>query len=59
VPTAAYAAIKEGLAYTACRDLAGSLERQAQLQAWLAETHDHRAATPPCARKKQPAYLGR
>jgi 2-(1,2-epoxy-1,2-dihydrophenyl)acetyl-CoA isomerase len=58
-PTAAYAAIKEGMAYAATHDLADSLEKEAQLQASLAETHDHRAATLAFLRKEQPSYLGR
>ncbi len=58
-PTAAYAATKEGHAYAATHDLVDSLEREARLQAWLAEAHDHRAATPAFVRREQPAYLGR
>ncbi len=58
-PTAAYAAIKEGLAYAATHDLADSLEKEAQLQASLAQTRDHRAATFAFLRKEQPVYEGR
>jgi 2-(1,2-epoxy-1,2-dihydrophenyl)acetyl-CoA isomerase len=58
-PTAAYAAIKEGLAYAATHDLADALEKEAQLQASLAQTHDHPAATLAFLRKEQPSYLGR
>ena len=43
----------------AAQDLADSLEKEAQQQAWLAETHDHRTATLAFVRKGQPAYLGR
>jgi 2-(1,2-epoxy-1,2-dihydrophenyl)acetyl-CoA isomerase len=57
-PTAAYAAIKEGLAYAATHDLADSLEMEAQLQARLAQTHDHAAATQAFLRKQPPAYQG-
>lgn len=58
-PTAAYAAIKEGLAYAAAHDLADSLEKEAQSQASLLTTRDHRAATHAFLHKEQPTYLGR
>ena len=58
-PTAAYAAIKDALAYAAVHGLADSLEHEAQLQASLAETRDHRAATLAFLNKEHPTYLGR
>lgn len=58
-PTAAYAAIKEGLAYASTHDLADSLEKEAQLQARLADTEDHRVATMAFVRREKPTYLGR
>ncbi len=58
-PTAAYAAIKEGLAFAASHDLAESLEMEAQLQAALARTDDHTAATMAFVRKQPPTYVGR
>jgi len=58
-PTAAYAAIKEGLAYAATHDLADSLDKEAQLQDALGRTQDHRAATVAFVRKEQPVFQGR
>ncbi|HEY7016414.1 MAG TPA: enoyl-CoA hydratase-related protein [Streptosporangiaceae bacterium] len=58
-PTAAYGAIKEGLAYAATHGLADSLEKEAQLQDALGTTQDHRAATIAFVRKEQPVYQGR
>jgi len=57
-PTAAYAAIKEGLAFAATHDLAESLEKEAQLQARLAQTSDHAAATMAFVRKQPPSFQG-
>jgi 2-(1,2-epoxy-1,2-dihydrophenyl)acetyl-CoA isomerase len=57
-PTAAYAAIKEGLAFAATHDLAESLEMEAQLQARLAQTRDHAAATQAFLGKQPPSYQG-
>lgn len=39
--------------------LADSLEKEAQLQAELGRTQDHRAATVAFVNKQQPAYRGR
>lgn len=58
-PTAAYAAIKESLAYAATHSLPESLEKEAQLQAPLAQTRDHRTATRAFLRKEQPTFEGR
>jgi 2-(1,2-epoxy-1,2-dihydrophenyl)acetyl-CoA isomerase len=58
-PTAAYAAIKEALAFAATHSLAESLEMEAELQARLAQTDDHAAATLAFVRKQPPTYLGR
>ncbi len=58
-PTAAYAAIKEGLAFAATHSLAESLEMEAELQARLAQTDDHAAATRAFVHKQPPVYLGR
>jgi len=57
-PTAAYAAIKEAVAYAASHDLAGALEKEAELQARLGRTADHRAATEAFVRKEKPRYQG-
>ncbi len=58
-PTAAYAGIKEALAFAATHTLAESLEKEAELQAWLGKTRDHRAATEAFVSKQQPVYEGR
>jgi 2-(1,2-epoxy-1,2-dihydrophenyl)acetyl-CoA isomerase len=58
-PTAAYAAIKESLLYAAEHGLGDSLEKEAELQAKLGQTHDHRAATAAFLNKAQPVYEGR
>jgi 2-(1,2-epoxy-1,2-dihydrophenyl)acetyl-CoA isomerase len=58
-PTAAYAAIKQSLVFAASHGLAESLEMEAQLQAELSRTQDHRAATLAFVNKQQPAYQGR
>jgi 2-(1,2-epoxy-1,2-dihydrophenyl)acetyl-CoA isomerase len=57
-PTAAYAAIKEALAFAATHTLAESLEKEAELQAWLGKTADHRAATEAFVNKQKPVYEG-
>jgi 2-(1,2-epoxy-1,2-dihydrophenyl)acetyl-CoA isomerase len=57
-PTAAYAAIKEQLRYSASHGLAESLEREAQLQNELGRSADHRAATAAFVRKERPAFEG-
>ena len=54
-PTAAYAAIKEALLYSATHGLPESLEEEAELQNRLGKTADHRAATEAFVRKKSPA----
>ncbi|HLQ56586.1 MAG TPA: enoyl-CoA hydratase-related protein, partial [Streptosporangiaceae bacterium] len=58
-PTAAYAAIKQSLAFAAAHGLADSLEMEAQLQAELGRTADHRAATMAFVHKQEPVYQGR
>jgi 2-(1,2-epoxy-1,2-dihydrophenyl)acetyl-CoA isomerase len=58
-PTAAYAAIKEALAFAATHTLPESLEKEAELQAWLGKTADHRAATEAFVAKRQPVFEGR
>ncbi|MEP7023894.1 MAG: enoyl-CoA hydratase-related protein [Actinomycetota bacterium] len=57
-PTAAYAAIKESLAYSASHPLPESLEREAELQAGLGATDDHRGATQAFLRKEAPVFGG-
>jgi 2-(1,2-epoxy-1,2-dihydrophenyl)acetyl-CoA isomerase len=58
-PTAAYAAIKESLCYSATHGLAESLEKEAQLQAAAGRTADHLAATLAFTRKEEPRFTGR
>lgn len=58
-PTAAYAAIKDALAFAATHTLAESLEKEADLQSALSQTADHRAATLAFVNKEQPVYQGR
>ncbi|HEY7920088.1 MAG TPA: enoyl-CoA hydratase-related protein [Streptosporangiaceae bacterium] len=58
-PTAAYAGIKEQLNYAAAHGLAEALDREAEVQAALGRTADHRAATLAFTRKDVPSFLGR
>jgi len=58
-PTAAYAAIKEALAFSATADLAAALEREAQLQSRCGATADHRSATTAFVAKQRPVFTGR
>jgi 2-(1,2-epoxy-1,2-dihydrophenyl)acetyl-CoA isomerase len=58
-PTMAYAAIKQSLYYASTHDLAKSLEKEAELQTSLGNTHDHRSATQAFVAKEAPIYLGR
>ena len=57
-PTAAYAAIKEALLYSATHGLPESLEEEAELQNRLGKTADHRAATDAFTHKQKPRYQG-
>ena len=58
-PTAAYAGIKEQLDYAAGHGLGEALDKEAEIQAALGRTEDHRAATLAFTRKQEPRYLGR
>jgi 2-(1,2-epoxy-1,2-dihydrophenyl)acetyl-CoA isomerase len=58
-PTAAYAAIKDELAYASTAGLAAALEREAQLQAGCGRTQDHRSATAAFVARQQPVFTGR
>jgi 2-(1,2-epoxy-1,2-dihydrophenyl)acetyl-CoA isomerase len=58
-PTAAYAAIKEQLLYSAAHPLAAALEREGELQNALGNSRDHREATASFLRKEQPVFRGR
>jgi 2-(1,2-epoxy-1,2-dihydrophenyl)acetyl-CoA isomerase len=57
-PTAAYAAIKESLAYAQDATLEQALEKEAELQAKAGASRDHQAATAAFLRKQQPVFTG-
>jgi 2-(1,2-epoxy-1,2-dihydrophenyl)acetyl-CoA isomerase len=58
-PTAAYAAIRESLAFAATSTLTEALEREAQLQTEMGQTQDHRMATAAFVAKQKPVFTGR
>lgn len=58
-PTAAYAAIKEALAYAASHPLAAALEKEGELQNALGASPDHQNATAAFLRKERPTFTGR
>jgi 2-(1,2-epoxy-1,2-dihydrophenyl)acetyl-CoA isomerase len=58
-PTLAYAAIKEGLLFAAAHGLSEALEMEAELQARLGDTADHRSATQAFVARQAPEYQGR
>jgi 2-(1,2-epoxy-1,2-dihydrophenyl)acetyl-CoA isomerase len=58
-PTLAYGAIKESLVYSATHGLADSLAKEAELQARLGATEDHKNATAAFLGKAQPEFAGR
>ncbi len=58
-PTAAYAAIKAQLAYSAAADLPTALEHEARQQAAAGATADHRSATAAFVAKTAPVFIGR
>ncbi|HEY1915812.1 MAG TPA: enoyl-CoA hydratase-related protein [Streptosporangiaceae bacterium] len=57
-PTAAYAAIKEAIAFGASHTFAESLQHEEQMQARLGATKDHQAATQAFLNKQQPTFEG-
>jgi 2-(1,2-epoxy-1,2-dihydrophenyl)acetyl-CoA isomerase len=58
-PTAAYAAIKQTIAFSASHDLADSLAREAETQARCGATEDHRNAVEAFLAKQQAVFTGR
>jgi 2-(1,2-epoxy-1,2-dihydrophenyl)acetyl-CoA isomerase len=58
-PTAAYAAIKESLRFGASSSLDDTLAKEAQLQARIGATDDHRQAVEAFLAKQQPTFIGR
>ncbi len=57
-PTAAYAAIKQSIAYAADHDLESALAKEAELQAAAGATQDHRNATAAFVAKQRPTFTG-
>ncbi len=58
-PTAAYAALKESLAYGATHSLAETLEKEAELQIRAGGSADHGIAVEAFVAKETPRYTGR
>ncbi|ARF57264.1 enoyl-CoA hydratase-related protein [Streptomyces gilvosporeus] len=58
-PTAAYAAIKESLAYGAGHSLAETLGKEDELQVRAGASEDHRIAVEAFVKKEKPVFLGR
>jgi 2-(1,2-epoxy-1,2-dihydrophenyl)acetyl-CoA isomerase len=58
-PTAAYAAIKQSIAYAADADLESALAKEDELQTAMGHTDDHRTSTAAFVRKEKPTFLGR
>jgi 2-(1,2-epoxy-1,2-dihydrophenyl)acetyl-CoA isomerase len=58
-PTAGYAGIKQALLFAATHTLAESLENEAEVQARLGQTADHRAATLAFVARQQPVFEGK
>jgi 2-(1,2-epoxy-1,2-dihydrophenyl)acetyl-CoA isomerase len=57
-PTAAYAAIRESLAFAATATLPEALAKEAELQAAMGATADHRNATVAFVAKQKPTFTG-
>jgi 2-(1,2-epoxy-1,2-dihydrophenyl)acetyl-CoA isomerase len=58
-PTAAYAAIKESIAFAAGATLEDALGKEAELQVAMGHTADHRNATAAFVAKQRPVFEGR
>jgi 2-(1,2-epoxy-1,2-dihydrophenyl)acetyl-CoA isomerase len=58
-PTAAYAAIKESLAFAASSSLPQALAKEAELQTRCGETQDHRNSTAAFVAKQKPVFTGK
>lgn len=58
-PTAAYAALKESLAYGAEHSFAETLEKEAELQVRAGASEDHRIAVEAFVNKEKPRFVGR
>lgn len=57
-PTAAYAAIKESIAFGASADLESALAKEDELQTAMGRTEDHRNATMAFVNKQKPTFTG-
>ena len=57
-PTAAYAAIKQSIAFAATSDLTAALAKEADLQRAMGGTADHRNATAAFVAKQKPVFTG-
>jgi 2-(1,2-epoxy-1,2-dihydrophenyl)acetyl-CoA isomerase len=57
-PTAAYAAIRDSLAFAANSTLEQALEHEGQLQTEMGATEDHRNATAAFVAKQKPVFTG-
>ena len=57
-PTAAYATIKQSIAYAASVDLEAALAMEAELQDAMGHTNDHRNATLAFVNKQKPTFTG-
>ncbi|MGH8861747.1 MAG: enoyl-CoA hydratase-related protein [Jatrophihabitantaceae bacterium] len=58
-PTAAYAAIRDTLAFATTSTLAEALEHEGRLQTEMGATEDHRNATAAFVAKQKPVFTGR
>ena len=58
-PTAAYAAIKQSIAFGASADLASALAKEDELQTAMGHTEDHRTSTAAFVAKEKPTFIGR
>jgi 2-(1,2-epoxy-1,2-dihydrophenyl)acetyl-CoA isomerase len=58
-PTAAYAAIKQSIAFAATADLESALAKEDELQTAMGKTEDHRMSTAAFVAKQKPTFIGR
>ena len=58
-PTAAYAAIKQAVAYGASHSLAETLEKESELQTAVGASEDHTIAVEAFLKKETPKFVGR
>jgi 2-(1,2-epoxy-1,2-dihydrophenyl)acetyl-CoA isomerase len=58
-PTAAYAAIKQSIAFATTADLESALAKEDELQTAMGKTEDHRMSTAAFVAKQKPTFIGR